>query len=298
MFQKHRAALVEAFENQRNHQSYIFSGSNQEEKQNIIYDIFSVLAKSTEGRETQKEKAKKGIHPDFYVVSPIEDSISVEQIRELPKQIRFHPLESNKRILLIQDAHKMNMQAANAFLKLYEEPPEHSVFFLLVPDLKGLPQTILSRSLIVRYVSEDQTYELGNEFDLLTGKLTVDIDAHDDLQKEIYNFGCIFLDLLTQKREAKVNLLAICEKANSENSAAFATTIEVLIRDLLLFSKGVEKPIFSTLSSRYKKISNEKNNNMLASLEVTQESLDRFRVAREFHGSVPLNLMQIIGSIS
>ena len=55
------------------------------------------------------------------------------------------PIESEKKVILIQNAEMMNVASANALLKVLEEPPEHLVFILTCDNLSALPETIPSR---------------------------------------------------------------------------------------------------------------------------------------------------------
>lgn len=90
---------------------------------------------------------KAGNHPDVKIVQPEEDkkSVVIDQIREL---IAFYTLKAHyqgRKIALIHPADSMNHAAANALLKILEEPPAGALM-LLVADRPGLlPATIVSR---------------------------------------------------------------------------------------------------------------------------------------------------------
>jgi DNA polymerase-3 subunit delta' len=59
------------------------------------------------------------------------------------------PTESERKVFIVPDADKMNAQAANAFLKLLEEPPPRVVFFLMGERVMDFLQTIRSRCNII-----------------------------------------------------------------------------------------------------------------------------------------------------
>ena len=63
----------------------------------------------------------------------------------------FKPLEGRRRIFIIDDADKMNEQAANALLKTLEEPSAANIIILVTARPYWLPQTILSRCRHVRF---------------------------------------------------------------------------------------------------------------------------------------------------
>ena len=93
------------------------------------------------------------MHPDIIQVSLPEKKkmISVSQIREIGLLISGKPNEARKRMVLILDADKMNVQAQNALLKVLEEPPQNTFFILTATQLPPLLPTILSRCRQIRF---------------------------------------------------------------------------------------------------------------------------------------------------
>ncbi|MDQ7842797.1 MAG: DNA polymerase III subunit gamma/tau [Armatimonadota bacterium] len=69
----------------------------------------------------------------------------IEEIRELRDRIRLAPTEGRKKVYIIDEAHMLTPEAANALLKTLEEPPEHAVLVLVTTEPHRLPATILSR---------------------------------------------------------------------------------------------------------------------------------------------------------
>ncbi len=103
------------------------------------------------GRCIHCERIKKGIHPDFRLISPEEGMIRIEQIRELIEFLSFKPLEAAYKIIIIDEAERMNPAASNAFLKTLEEPPEGSVIILVTSLPDQLLDTVRSRCFQVRF---------------------------------------------------------------------------------------------------------------------------------------------------
>ena len=97
-------------------------------------------------------KASREIHPDITVISCKRDKkeITVDQIRELKKDVIIIPNEADKKAYIINDAHLMNTNAQNAFLQILEEPPAHAVFILKTDAPSQLLPTIRSRCLVIR----------------------------------------------------------------------------------------------------------------------------------------------------
>lgn len=71
--------------------------------------------------------------------------IRIEQIRGLSGFAFVGSHRGGLRVVLISPAQKMNYAAANALLKVLEEPPEGLLFVLVADSLRGIPATILSR---------------------------------------------------------------------------------------------------------------------------------------------------------
>ncbi len=86
-------------------------------------------------------------HPDLRVVQPESKSrrIVIDQIRELEHAITRKPLLASSKVAIIHDAERMQPQAANAFLKTLEEPPEGSLILLLSTVPEAILETVLSR---------------------------------------------------------------------------------------------------------------------------------------------------------
>lgn len=96
-------------------------------------------------------KVLHGNHPDVHVITKAADKqfILIEQIRELQNSASRRTLEGRRNIFLIEDAHEMNIQAANCLLKTLEEPEPDVILLLTVPDAALLLPTILSRVQLV-----------------------------------------------------------------------------------------------------------------------------------------------------
>ena len=88
-----------------------------------------------------------GIHPDINYIrqEKLGGAIKIEQVRELQQNIYQTPQHGTCRFIVIEPADKMNISAANALLKILEEPPTHTIFILIAEQINSIPATILSR---------------------------------------------------------------------------------------------------------------------------------------------------------
>lgn len=103
-------------------------------------------------------------HPDYHVVAPESKSrrILIEQMRELEHQLHRRANLGPMKIGVIENADRLQPQAANAFLKTLEEPPEDCLLLLLTDSPEALLDTIISRCISVP-LQLGETVELGPE---------------------------------------------------------------------------------------------------------------------------------------
>ncbi|NVM21066.1 MAG: DNA polymerase III subunit delta' [Desulfobacterales bacterium] len=90
-------------------------------------------------------KVISGNHPDIIIVKPSGAFIKIDQVRDVRRQLRFAPLEGNCRAIIVNDAHNMKTEAANAMLKILEEPPDATIIILTATQTMDLLPTIVSR---------------------------------------------------------------------------------------------------------------------------------------------------------
>ena len=91
------------------------------------------------------QKVISGAHPDMITIRPEGVFIKIDQVRALSRQLRFAPLEGNWRVVIINDAQAMNLEASNAILKVLEEPPKGTFIILTASQTTDLLPTIVSR---------------------------------------------------------------------------------------------------------------------------------------------------------
>lgn len=70
---------------------------------------------------------------------------SVDDIRELTKQVQTPPVDGKYRVFIIDEVHMLSAAAFNAFLKTLEEPPSYVIFILATTEKHKILPTILSR---------------------------------------------------------------------------------------------------------------------------------------------------------
>src|SRR5947209_17688478 len=118
-------------------------------------DLESRFAEAVEAREGLRDTDKRETrilvqtHPDVLVVppEPPQMMIKVDQVRHVIATIHYKPAEARRRVFIFADSAFMK-EAANALLKILEEPPEYATIFLLARNPGDLLPTIRSRCVI------------------------------------------------------------------------------------------------------------------------------------------------------
>ncbi len=115
-------------------------------------DLDARFAEAVEAREGLRDTDKRETrilvqtHPDVMVVppDPPQMMIKVDQVRQVIQTSHYKPQEARRRIFIFSDSAFMK-EAANALLKVLEEPPEFANIFLLARNPGELLPTIRSR---------------------------------------------------------------------------------------------------------------------------------------------------------
>ncbi len=102
------------------------------------------------------QKITNCTHPDVAWIRAESKSriITIDQMRELMHTIQLKPTQATWKTAIIVAADRLNIQAANAFLKTLEEPPGQSIIILLSTEPGNILETILSRCLRLRFAGE------------------------------------------------------------------------------------------------------------------------------------------------
>lgn len=88
-------------------------------------------------------------HPDL-LYFPKDAKLGIEQARQVKEYFSLKPYQAKGRVVVLEDASLLTIEAQNALLKTLEEPPTDALLILGAPsDSKFLP-TILSRCQVVR----------------------------------------------------------------------------------------------------------------------------------------------------
>ncbi len=110
--------------------------------------------------------------------------ITVENIREVKRQLMNTEIQSKYKVLFIDELSLMNANAFNAFLKILEEPIGDTVFVLNTAKINKIPDTIKSRCLKFKLKKKSQE----DFFDILKTISGDDLDLTNQQVYELYEF--------------------------------------------------------------------------------------------------------------
>jgi DNA polymerase-3 subunit delta' len=155
--------LSRAHERGRLGHAYLISGPPGSGKRGLASDLSNLLSGS---------KSADVFHsppPGVYLAEPESKSrrIVIDQVRTLEHALQMRSANGYRKIAIITDADRLQPQAANAFLKTLEEPPNDSLLLLLSSMPEVLPDTILSRCVAVPLAASEKAEASPEENELV-----------------------------------------------------------------------------------------------------------------------------------
>ena len=269
--------------------AYIFYGEKGSGKKTLA-DLFARALQCEAGGEepcnqcTSCKQALNHNQPDIvYVQHEKPNIIGVDEIRQqVNNDVAIKPYSSERKIYIIDEAEKMNVQAQNALLKTLEEPPAYATIMLLTTNLEALLQTIRSRCVTLtmkpvldvelqKYLMREEQvpdYKAGICAAFARGnvgraKELIASEEFEELKEETLN-------LVQHISEKTLSDLAAFAKGKAEkgsNTEGFLELLQMWYRDVLLYK--------STGDSQYLIFSEEQQHIKKMAAKSTYEGLNR-----------------------
>jgi len=189
--------LSRAYERGRLGHAYLISGPPGSGKRGLASDLSNLLSGS------KSADVFGSPPPGVYLAEPESKSrrIVIDQVRTLEHALQMRSANGHRKIAIITDADRLQPQAANAFLKTLEEPPNDSLLLLLSSMPEVLPDTILSRCIAVPLATSEKA-EASPEENELVELLGDAASAEGQGIQPAYQLARGFHRLLAQLREA------------------------------------------------------------------------------------------------
>ena len=138
--------------------SILLSGKKGLGKATFIYHFINFLLSQGEKNKYNKEKFSidqnntsykltlNGTHSNLFILDALdEENIKIEKIRKLLLFLNKTAYYKGLKLVLIDNAEKLNVNSSNALLKSIEEPTKDTYFFIINNDTHSLLNTIKSR---------------------------------------------------------------------------------------------------------------------------------------------------------
>lgn len=145
------------------HHAYLFSGPSGTGKTTIAR-IFASCVNSPGGSTVDTDVTPGTICHSIVTGGCVDireldaaSNRSIDDIREIRNEIQYAPLQVSKRFIIIDEAHGLTGAAAEAALKMIEEPPQHTIFILCTTEPEKLKDTVYGRCISLNFmkISDD-----------------------------------------------------------------------------------------------------------------------------------------------
>lgn len=190
----------------------------------------------------------------------------IDDIRSLKEGISLAPLSAKKKIYIIDEAHMLTLEAANAFLKTLEEPPDHVVFILATTNPEKLPETVISRLTRIDFTKAGDA-DIARQLTRVTKgeKITISDEAIKKISKLAsgsFRDAVKILENLSFKTKTITpsdiddssgdinNFLEILEKENTKNILEFIENLVARGVNLKTFTQNLLEIIHASLLAK------------------------------------------------
>jgi len=294
--ERQKRMLLSLLERERLPHAFLFSGPEGIGKKKVVLEfakhIFCDKGAAC-GVCRPCIKVDRGSHPDILHIEK-EESIGIEQSRGISREIYEFPYESQKRIIIIDNAERMTHEAKNALLKTLEEPPAFNIFFLVTPSERDIPLTIRSRCM--KLIFSPLRRERLKEY--FTGALSMDNEkaellshiSHGSIGSGLFwmtdenlSLRIKIAELVIGKNKSFLRASMITEKIakNQRDMAMYLSFILSLYRDMYCASECGDVALIVNKDMRglleWKKVSAERIKTSIERVEQTI-SLLRYNV--------------------
>lgn len=136
--------------------AYCFFGPQGVGKKKVAIELAKALNCEREKTDACEEcrscqLIEHGNHPDVITVLPEGAAIRITQIRQLQRSSGYKAYQGTQKVILVEHAELITVQAANSLLRFLEDPITSVVVILMVENIHLLLPTIVSRCQVVRF---------------------------------------------------------------------------------------------------------------------------------------------------
>jgi DNA polymerase-3 subunit delta' len=209
------------------------------------------------------KKIDHHLHPDILILEPEGQTLKVDQVRQMQKDLAYRPYEGQRRVCILTAADRMAPNMSNTLLKTLEEPPLHTVIILLANNPRMILPTILSRCQSIHFhplsiplvsnwlmeekgINEEEAHLLASLSEGSPGKaLEIREEIHQIPRDELLIDFVGLKSLSFEKKDGWAESLS----SNREDLILILEVAKTLLRDLIMIKtlKDSSKLIHSDL---------------------------------------------------
>jgi DNA polymerase III subunit delta' len=217
-------------------------------------------------------------HPDIRLVEPEKTTISIEQVRSLIDEIAFQPLEARYRVVILDPAEQMRLEAHNSLLKTLEEPVSRTIIILVTTNPYMLLETIRSRARILQFgeIPQDQIEQYlvqreGKTMEdarlaapMSEGSLAKALDFNTNEYKEIRKQAFHFVQLLLSRgRFADASAVSAQVSKDKNYFQLWIDSVSALLQDIYYAGLATERVSQRDLQVKIEELSRKAPHSML-----------------------------------
>ncbi|MES2767591.1 MAG: AAA family ATPase [Bdellovibrionota bacterium] len=250
---KQIAQLLSVIESQRISSCYLLSGPSGIGKKKVAFAIAQEVLCSN-GRPACGEcgqclKVEKNEHEEVRYIEPDGAQIKIAQAEEIHRFLNLQKTGKH-RFIIINDAHLMNPQAGNSLLKILEEPPANTTFFLITHSDQAVLKTLRSRSQLLHFSSlsfEDMRKQTDAPDWIIRSS-----QGRMDLLEQTKDAGLEFVrtksfsflrDALSNDLKAATSFKELM--SDKESALKLVSLWQQILRDILFYKEGLNPRIHS-----------------------------------------------------
>ena len=204
-------------------------------------------------------------HPNLKVINNESEegaskNISIESIRNIKKfvELSSHSI-GGKKVILINNAESLTINAANALLKILEEPPENSYLILTVENISSLLPTIISRCVMFKTptpsVDDAKSFLKAEGYENLSSQLPLFSNLPLDVIAHQSNIDLFTMIINEFKKGGDFELMAIDPRWLNEDFKETISLFQKWLYDIFLFKMTKKYHFLVSKNENIKKLS-------------------------------------------
>ena len=187
-------------------------------------------------------------HPDYIEVKPEDNGlITLSSIQNIVASLSTKPYCGGARVIVIYDIDQLHVSAANALLKILEEPRSDVYFLLTSSDIEGVLDTIKSRCFSISITIDEEEIRSYLISEVATSTLENNLSVEDAIRLS-HKSPLLAVDLLTANSQKLEDFFKIrdflfeslknsrCPVEMAEKSLEITTTKEIVNWLIVIYS--------------------------------------------------------------